>query len=569
VADLSKIYFGSGGGQGGGTGGTGGLDAGTGGGAGTNGTSGGNGGGIVIINAGTVSITGSITSNGAAPGGNGGGGAGGSIQIFGGTALTLGTSLVAATGGGNGGSGRIAITYSGSAPTGTTNPSANVASVAPSGAYATSATIQSTNLLSGQYAGAVKSVTYNLSAKPAGTTATIQFSQNSTDWYNSSHSINQSNTLTTGSNNNIDLSAESWSGPNFYYKVVFGSDGTATPVLDDIAVNYVGGLVAIVPNSSNTAVSTDSYFVGVTDATDSQRVIDGVDTGTGDTNTSVVTISNGASLTVNSNETLVAGSFVITDGSIVLATSSGQRAVLKPGGRIYSEDKDGDTFVAHANTVFVYDKGATIPSQRTRRKSLASLSTVDCNDNAASATNTCTGNVGAACTADVQCTIPICGTDADGDLLFSAALGHTGTCQATAYPYTDTNDGQYCPTGYQPAGTCNKCVNGAIAIQTSSEDLWNQCTAGNCATGNCNGTTAACQSSGNWTCSQCNASCCSIAPNSHCTSTTCGNHSCGSNCASNGGANYCSGFDVNGSGCVCHYEPTNNCNPQPCNCSCQ
>ncbi len=44
--------------------------------------------------------------------------------------------------------------------------------------------------------------------------------------------------LTTGTNNTIDLSGLAWSGPNFYYKVAFTSDGVDTPVLDDISVNY-------------------------------------------------------------------------------------------------------------------------------------------------------------------------------------------------------------------------------------------------------------------------------------------------------------------------------------------
>ena len=131
VSDLSKIMFGSGGGSGG-----------------TcnayvqpNGT--GHGGGIVILSVNTLSVSGSVQSNGAAGnagtssrGGGGGGGAGGSVKILGNT-VTLGTSLVTATGGaggsstysgGTGGSGRIAV-YTATAASGTTSPTATSTTV--------------------------------------------------------------------------------------------------------------------------------------------------------------------------------------------------------------------------------------------------------------------------------------------------------------------------------------------------------------------------------------------------------------------------------------------------------
>ena len=492
---------------------------------------------------------------------------------------TLGTNLITSlagngTGGvcpngGTGGVGIIALLYQ-TSYTGTTNPTVTATQGSLTGtSYYSTATIQSTNILSGQYAHAIKSITYNLSAKPTGSTATIQFSNDASTWYNSSHSAGQSNTLTTGSNTTIDLSAENWTGPNFYYKIAFGSDSTVTPVLDDLSLKYVGGVSPTVAGSTTLSIPEDTYIVGIIDGDHpATRLVDGVDNGTGTTNTGTITISGGATVVVDTNLTVVAGSFVITSGSIVLNPTGG---VLKPGGILYAIDADQDTWPGSINTLFAVTKGTAKPSNFTRRDSLSSLSTVDCNDSAYSLTNTCTVGVGSACAADANCNSGlVCGTDADGDQLYSAALGHTGTCQVNnGYPYTDTNDSQYCPTGYQPSGTCNKCVNGAVAIQTSSQDLWNQCTAGNCANGNCSGTSAACQSSGTWTCDQCNASCCSVDPSSHCTSTTCG--TCGANCAGNGGSNYCSGFDVwnGGHTCYCHYEPDLNCNPQPCNCSCR
>ena len=107
-----------------------------------------------------------------------------------------------------------------------------------SAAYVSSGNFTSTNLLSGLTVGSINSFVYNLSAKPSGTGATVQFSQNNTNWYNSSGTLDGTDTLTTGTDNTIDLSGLGWLGANFYYKVAFTSDGTDTPVLDDITVHY-------------------------------------------------------------------------------------------------------------------------------------------------------------------------------------------------------------------------------------------------------------------------------------------------------------------------------------------
>jgi hypothetical protein len=568
---LSSLYFGGGGGSGG---------------TGTDGNyypsgPGGRGGGIILITANTLTNSGAITNNGGAgscgggalqpgAGGPGGGGAGGSIFFQAGS-TTMGSNIITAASGigntcnnwynraGNGGLGRIALQYV-TSYTGTATPSANVSQI---NAYKTTATIQSTNILSGQYAGAIKSVTYNLSAKPAGTTATIQFSQNASSWYNAVGTLNASNTLTTGTNNILDATPSGWIGPNFYYKIAFGSDGTGTPVLDDIAVRYVGGYKPIASTYSPVSITDDSYFVGVIDGDNPARFVDGAVAGTGNTNTGTITISNGATLTINSDQTIVAGSFIVTNGSIVIATGG----VLKPGGMAYAIDADQDFYPASANTLIVKTKGVAAPSGFTRRNNLTSLSVQDCNDNAStgySLTNSCTG-VGGACSADVGCVSGICGTDADGDQLYSAALGHTGTCQANAYAYTDTNDAQYCPANYNPASTCDKCVNGAITYQTSSEDLFSECASGSCATGNCNGTGYACQSSGTYQCDTC-CTCCDVA---HLTSYTCAG-GCPSGCACSGACNAAGTYwNAPYNTCYCTYTATVDSCCSSCNCSCR
>ena len=106
---------------------------------------GGDGGGIVYVAADSVTVSGTVSSDGDAGtngdnlgyNGGGGGGAGGSVKILGNT-LALGSSVVTATGGnstqsseaggGDGGVGRIAVYY-GSEVSGTTYPNAEAAEV--------------------------------------------------------------------------------------------------------------------------------------------------------------------------------------------------------------------------------------------------------------------------------------------------------------------------------------------------------------------------------------------------------------------------------------------------------
>ncbi|MGB6839304.1 MAG: LamG-like jellyroll fold domain-containing protein, partial [Microgenomates group bacterium] len=280
-APISTLEGGSGGGGGGGD-----IDTKT-----EKGAGGGGGGGAVQITAGTITVSGTISANGGNGGnhsnvndgeaGAGGGGSGGSIKIQG-ISITLGTNLVTATGGsggtsqeygttgGNGGNGRIAIYYVLSI-SGTTNPSAYTSVIEAS--YKSSATIQSINLLSGEpeTVDSINEFVYNLSSKPAETGATIQFSQNATTWLNSSGTVDGTDTLTTGANNTIILSNLGWSGANFYYKTAFTGDGSNTPTLDDITINYtisgscgppLGGNYSITKNCTFT---TDSSLTKIAD----------------------------------------------------------------------------------------------------------------------------------------------------------------------------------------------------------------------------------------------------------------------------------------------------------------
>ncbi|MCK4891976.1 MAG: hypothetical protein KAS78_04890, partial [Candidatus Pacebacteria bacterium] len=121
----------------------------------------------------------------------------------------------------------------------------------------------STNLLSGQTVGPIDSFSYNLTALPTGTTAQVSFSQDNTNWYNSAGTTNEWNTMSAG-NNEIDLSALSWTGANFYYKMEWTSDGTDMPVLDSVSVhtNYpsTGNLISSIKDTGK----ADPDFTTVT-----------------------------------------------------------------------------------------------------------------------------------------------------------------------------------------------------------------------------------------------------------------------------------------------------------------
>ena len=106
--------------------------------------------------------------------------------------------------------------------------------------YDSPGTLISTNLLSGETVSSIDSFGYNASAIPSGTGLKVQFSQDSTNWYNSAGTASGWDTLSPGTHT-IDLSGLGWSGANFYYKMEFTSDGTDTPVLDEISITYSPG----------------------------------------------------------------------------------------------------------------------------------------------------------------------------------------------------------------------------------------------------------------------------------------------------------------------------------------
>jgi len=117
---------------------------------------------------------------------------------------------------------------------------------APSTTYEASGTLISKNILEGESAeDLINSFYYNISSISAGGSARVQFSQNGSNWYNSSGVENGWDICSQGENS-IDLNGLSWSADNFYYKMEFSSDGSGIAVLDEIKIYYGGSPV---PNS--------------------------------------------------------------------------------------------------------------------------------------------------------------------------------------------------------------------------------------------------------------------------------------------------------------------------------
>jgi len=142
--------------------------------------------------------------------------------------------------------------------------------------YSTTGSFTSTNLLLGKTSQTIDNFVYNLISLPPNTTVIIQFSQDNSTWYNSSGTLDASNTLSVGTNT-IDLSGLSWSGSSFYYKINLTSDSVYTPLLDSIILNYTyipslenisttldpikaQDLITITPTGQGDISSNDLYF---------------------------------------------------------------------------------------------------------------------------------------------------------------------------------------------------------------------------------------------------------------------------------------------------------------------
>ena len=119
--------------------------------------------------------------------------------------------------------------------------------------YKITGLLYSINILNAKTVLLIEAFTYTASSIPSGTTLDIQFSQDNATWVNSTgQSAWQS--LEEGSHQ-IDLTALSWNGSNFYYRCAFNSTtGNETPKLDYASVKYkTPGLSVVVQTSFQTS----------------------------------------------------------------------------------------------------------------------------------------------------------------------------------------------------------------------------------------------------------------------------------------------------------------------------
>jgi hypothetical protein len=229
-----------------------------------------------------------------------------------------------------------------------------------------------------------------------------------------------------------------------------GAENVAPASQDNATSSYRPVLTVVladctsVPNSGNYQITTGCVFP------DNVNHVNGVDTVNGSANSAVLTIGSAGTpgyLSVLCNQTIAAGSIVLTNGSLTIIKNgdgSSCGATIKPGAAIYLTDADGDGYAADTTT-----QSLTGGTGKIRRSASEG---VDTNDAQACAT-------------------------ADTNVSGVSGSALVGT-------------------------TCQKCATGALANQLNSEDLWTQCAASynGCSTtcvksgsgDNCNGSSAAC-----------------------------------------------------------------------------
>lgn len=171
------------------------------------------------------------------------------------------------------------------------------------------------------------------------------------------------------------------------------------------------------PGAATTTISSACAFPGT---------IDGVDYGSGSTNTGVLAIANGGNLTIGVGQTIAVGTITIAAGGAIGITTKGTIKINTP---LYIADGDADGYPLNATQ--------TLSSSGTVRRYTLTSFTLDCNDGDANYNTVCCTANGGACSAGGECCSTICRTDADSDGYY---VGTTGLCRASNTT-TDCNDG--------------------------------------------------------------------------------------------------------------------------------
>ncbi len=198
--------------------------------------------------------------------------------------------------------------------------------------YSSSGTLSSINLLPAQGVSSVNSFGYTISSLPPNTGAQIQFSQDGNSWYSSAGVLNNSDTLSAGTNS-INLAGLGWNGAFYYKATITSSDGLNTPILNGITLGYnsnyyywVGANGGSWNNSANwSAVSGGTGGAGVPTITDT-AIFDASATSTANIDTNIV-VGNikinsgytGAITEATSSTITMTGTTTVSTGTLTLA----------------------------------------------------------------------------------------------------------------------------------------------------------------------------------------------------------------------------------------------------------
>lgn len=117
-----------------------------------------------------------------------------------------------------------------------------------------------------------------------------------------------------------------------------------------------------VPISGNYTVSSSCEFSGT---------VDGVDAGSGTTNTATITVNSGQTLTISASQTVVFGGSITINGSISIVNTGQIRQTT-----LWMTDADTDNYPSSTTQT----AQATAPTSGRRRNLMTSISSADCND---------------------------------------------------------------------------------------------------------------------------------------------------------------------------------------------
>jgi autotransporter-associated beta strand protein len=127
------------------------------------------------------------------------------------------------------------------------------------GSYMDGGMITSTNFLPVEGTSMINSVTYNATAIPEGTSLKMQFSYDNVSWYSSTGVVDSWDNLSVGTNT-IDLSNMGWKKAYFFYRVIFVTDGTDTPVLNSVSVAFTSFEGTFFTYSSSGTLSSTNFL---------------------------------------------------------------------------------------------------------------------------------------------------------------------------------------------------------------------------------------------------------------------------------------------------------------------